>query len=70
MLAKLAAAFENIPLNVPAVPGGAVPSAERPWFEGSFPSQGKESAVAEEEHSILNPLQTTAFNYPNNCIRM
>lgn len=34
------------------------------------PNVRKVSAVAEEEHSILNPLQTTAFNYPNNCIRM
>lgn len=30
--AKLAAAFENLVLNVPRVQRGTVPSVERPWF--------------------------------------
>lgn len=30
--AKLAAAFENLVLNVPRVQRGTIPSVERPWF--------------------------------------
>jgi len=34
------------------------------------PKVRKVCVVAEEDHSIPSPLQTAAFNYPNNCIRM